>query len=117
MPLEEAGILFDGICFFFLLLQRRVFSSNYFKHVIAEFRAQQVFASRGFELISQITKKEIEEQRAKELEIVMKIKRKMDKIKQSQGKAGAKGGREGKGSKQYESKATSGIHIMIILYT
>ena len=104
MPLEEAGILFDGICFFFLLLQRRIFCSHYFKHVIAEFRAQQVrdiynlkwfyvhsiqvFASRGFELISQITMKEIDEQRAKEQEIVDKIKRKMEKIKQSSGKKG-----------------------------
>ena len=100
VPLEEAGILFDGICFFFLLLQRRIFTSHYFKHVIAEFRAQQVtiapfpflnlsapfglqvFASRGFELISQITAKEMGEQRAKEQEIVDKIKRKMEKIKQ-----------------------------------
>ena len=46
MPIDQAGIFYDGICFVFLLIQRRVICSHYFKHVIAEFRAQQVFACR-----------------------------------------------------------------------
>uniref|UniRef100_A0A674N3T1 Piezo type mechanosensitive ion channel component 1 (Er blood group) n=1 Tax=Takifugu rubripes TaxID=31033 RepID=A0A674N3T1_TAKRU len=50
LPVGEAGILWDSICFFFLLLQRRVFLSFYFLHVVAELQASAKQASRGFEL-------------------------------------------------------------------
>lgn len=46
LPVEEAGILWDSICFFFLLLQRRVFLSFYFLHVVAELQASAKQASR-----------------------------------------------------------------------
>uniref|UniRef100_A0A674EC87 Piezo type mechanosensitive ion channel component 1 (Er blood group) n=1 Tax=Salmo trutta TaxID=8032 RepID=A0A674EC87_SALTR len=39
LPVEEAGIIWDSICFFFLLLQRRVFLSCYFLHVTADLQA------------------------------------------------------------------------------
>uniref|UniRef100_H9GC02 Piezo type mechanosensitive ion channel component 1 (Er blood group) n=1 Tax=Anolis carolinensis TaxID=28377 RepID=H9GC02_ANOCA len=39
LPVEEAGIIWDSICFFFLLLQRRVFLSYYFLHVAADLQA------------------------------------------------------------------------------
>uniref|UniRef100_A0A914W7L3 Piezo-type mechanosensitive ion channel component n=1 Tax=Plectus sambesii TaxID=2011161 RepID=A0A914W7L3_9BILA len=82
VPHREAGIFYDGLCFLFLLIQRRIISSHYFKHVIAEFRAQQIFASRGAELIAQITQKEVGEEQEKQEEIMTKVKRKMDRIKQ-----------------------------------
>uniref|UniRef100_A0A8C9WSH8 Piezo type mechanosensitive ion channel component 1 (Er blood group) n=1 Tax=Scleropages formosus TaxID=113540 RepID=A0A8C9WSH8_SCLFO len=50
LPVEEAGIIWDSICFFFLLLQRRVFLSFYFLHVTADLQASARQASRGFEL-------------------------------------------------------------------
>uniref|UniRef100_A0A6Q2YE79 Piezo-type mechanosensitive ion channel component n=1 Tax=Esox lucius TaxID=8010 RepID=A0A6Q2YE79_ESOLU len=50
LPVEEAGIIWDSICFFFLLLQRRVFLSCYFLHVTADLKASAQQASRGFEL-------------------------------------------------------------------
>uniref|UniRef100_A0A673LHW8 Piezo-type mechanosensitive ion channel component 2-like n=1 Tax=Sinocyclocheilus rhinocerous TaxID=307959 RepID=A0A673LHW8_9TELE len=50
VPKDEAGIIWDSICFTFLLLQRRVFMSYYFLHVIADIRAGQILASRGAEL-------------------------------------------------------------------
>ncbi|CAF91002.1 unnamed protein product, partial [Tetraodon nigroviridis] len=46
LPIEEAGILWDSICLFFLLLQRRVFLSFYFLHVVAELQASAKQASR-----------------------------------------------------------------------
>lgn len=46
IPKNEAGIIWDSICFAFLLLQRRVFMSYYFLHVVADIRASQVLASR-----------------------------------------------------------------------
>uniref|UniRef100_A0A3Q1FU82 Piezo type mechanosensitive ion channel component 1 (Er blood group) n=1 Tax=Acanthochromis polyacanthus TaxID=80966 RepID=A0A3Q1FU82_9TELE len=50
LPVEEAGIIWDSICFLCLLLQRRIFLSFYFLHVIAELQASAKQASRGFEL-------------------------------------------------------------------
>uniref|UniRef100_A0A667X6J1 Piezo type mechanosensitive ion channel component 1 (Er blood group) n=1 Tax=Myripristis murdjan TaxID=586833 RepID=A0A667X6J1_9TELE len=50
LPVEEAGIMWDSICFLFLLLQRRVFLSFYFLHVTADLQASARQASRGFEL-------------------------------------------------------------------
>lgn len=46
LPVEEAGIIWDSICFFFLLLQRRVFLSFYFLHVSADLQASARQASR-----------------------------------------------------------------------
>uniref|UniRef100_A0A8C1JDR9 Piezo-type mechanosensitive ion channel component 2a, tandem duplicate 2 n=1 Tax=Cyprinus carpio TaxID=7962 RepID=A0A8C1JDR9_CYPCA len=46
LPSDEAGIIWDSICFAFLLLQRRVFMSYYFLHVVADIRSSQVLASR-----------------------------------------------------------------------
>uniref|UniRef100_A0A673C1X3 Piezo-type mechanosensitive ion channel component 1 n=1 Tax=Sphaeramia orbicularis TaxID=375764 RepID=A0A673C1X3_9TELE len=39
LPVEEAGIIWDSICFLCLLLQRRVFLSFYFLHVTTELQA------------------------------------------------------------------------------
>uniref|UniRef100_A0A8C1V2X4 Piezo-type mechanosensitive ion channel component 1-like n=1 Tax=Cyprinus carpio TaxID=7962 RepID=A0A8C1V2X4_CYPCA len=47
LPVEEAGIIWDSICFFFLLLQRRVFLSFYFLHVSADLQASARQASRA----------------------------------------------------------------------
>lgn len=46
LPVEEAGVLWDSVCFLFLLLQRRVFLSYYFLHVKAELQATALQASR-----------------------------------------------------------------------
>uniref|UniRef100_A0A8D3DGT2 Piezo-type mechanosensitive ion channel component n=1 Tax=Scophthalmus maximus TaxID=52904 RepID=A0A8D3DGT2_SCOMX len=46
LPSNEAGIIWDSICFAFLLLQRRVFMSYYFLHVVADIRASQILACR-----------------------------------------------------------------------
>lgn len=47
LPVEEAGIIWDSVCFFFLLLQRRVFLSYYFLHVSADLQATALQASRS----------------------------------------------------------------------
>lgn len=47
LPVEEAGIIWDSVCFFFLLLQRRIFLSHYFLHVSAELKATALQASRS----------------------------------------------------------------------
>lgn len=67
LPSGEAGIIWDSICFAFLLLQRRVFMSYYFLHVVADIKASQILASRGAELfqatIVKAVKARIEEEK------------------------------------------------------
>uniref|UniRef100_A0A669EG06 Piezo type mechanosensitive ion channel component 1 (Er blood group) n=1 Tax=Oreochromis niloticus TaxID=8128 RepID=A0A669EG06_ORENI len=46
LPVEEAGIMWDSICFLCLLLQRRIFLSFYFLHVTTELQASAKQASR-----------------------------------------------------------------------
>ena len=46
LPVEEAGVIWDSICFLCLLLQRRVFLSFYFLHVTAELQASAKQAFR-----------------------------------------------------------------------
>lgn len=81
VPHDQSGIFYDGLCFAFLLIQRRVFVSEYFKHVISELNAQRFFASRGAELIDIIRKQELNEAEEKEQEILIKVKEKMSKIR------------------------------------
>lgn len=81
---EEAGLLWDGISFTFLLIQKRIFCSHYFKHLVREIKAQHFLASRGAELIHEIQAKEVAEQEMAEREVMEKIKQKMDRIKAAQ---------------------------------
>lgn len=46
LPSDEAGIVWDGVCFCFLLLQRRVFRSRYFLYVVLDLHNTQLLASR-----------------------------------------------------------------------
>ncbi|XP_050729555.1 piezo-type mechanosensitive ion channel component-like isoform X3 [Eriocheir sinensis] len=84
VPKSEAGLMWDGICFGFLLMQRRLFCSFYFQHLVTEMKAQTKLASRGAELIAELMQKEIAEQQAAEREVLNKIKEKMERIKASQ---------------------------------
>lgn len=60
VPLDEAGLLWDGICLAFLLMQKRLFTSYYFHHLIIEILAQQQLASRGAEMIHEIQMKDVQ---------------------------------------------------------
>lgn len=60
VPTDEAGLLWDGVCFAFLLVQKRLFTSYYFHHLIVEILAQQQLASRGAEMIHEIQMKGVQ---------------------------------------------------------
>ena len=89
----------------FLIIQRRLFSSHYFCHVINEAKASLILASRGNELIegelcrilkdfftqrllflmkSVLRVKECNQEADRERQILQKIKTKMDRIKATQ---------------------------------
>ena len=78
---STSGLLLDGVCFVFLLIQKRIFGSFYFTYLVKEIKAQQVLASRGAELIHEIQAKEVMEQEEAERDVMEKIKMKMDRIR------------------------------------
>ncbi|XP_024120347.2 piezo-type mechanosensitive ion channel component 2 [Oryzias melastigma] len=86
IPKNEAGIIWDSICFAFLLLQRRVFMSYYFLHVVADIRASQILASRGAELFQATIVKAVKARLEEESKSVEQLKRQMERIKVRQQK-------------------------------
>ncbi|KAM3605845.1 uncharacterized protein V6R79_005812 [Siganus canaliculatus] len=86
LPVEEAGIIWDSICFLFLLLQRRVFLSFYFLHVVAELQASAKQASRGFELFRASIVKNIRFHQQAEKKSLSQLKRSMQRIRSKQQK-------------------------------
>uniref|UniRef100_A0A671MJG5 Piezo-type mechanosensitive ion channel component 2-like n=1 Tax=Sinocyclocheilus anshuiensis TaxID=1608454 RepID=A0A671MJG5_9TELE len=86
LPSDEAGIIWDSICFAFLLLQRRVFTSYYFLHVVADIRSSQILASRGAELFQATIVKAVKARIEEEKKSMDLLKRQMDRIKSRQQK-------------------------------
>ncbi|XP_059215664.1 piezo-type mechanosensitive ion channel component 1 [Centropristis striata] len=86
LPVEEAGIIWDSICFLCLLLQRRVFLSYYFLHVTAELQASAKQAFRGFELFRASIVKNIKFHQQAEKKSLSQLKRSMQRIRSKQQK-------------------------------
>ncbi|XP_061450529.1 piezo-type mechanosensitive ion channel component 1 isoform X4 [Rhineura floridana] len=86
LPVEEAGIIWDSICFFFLLLQRRVFLSYYFMHVVADLQASALQASRGFALYKARMIKSMSFHHQTEKKSLVQLKRQMERIRAKQEK-------------------------------
>jgi len=81
---EDIGMVWDGLCFSFLLIQKRFFKSYYFFHIVDETKAMSILASRGAELLEELHQKRIEIQENVEKTVLEKLKFKMDKIKANQ---------------------------------
>ncbi|XP_067308143.1 LOW QUALITY PROTEIN: piezo-type mechanosensitive ion channel component 1 [Pseudorasbora parva] len=94
LPVEEAGIIWDSICFFFLLLQRRVFLSFYFLHVSADLQASARQASRGFELFRASIIKNMHFHQQAEKKSIQQLKESMNRIRDKQQKYKEKEGRK-----------------------
>ncbi|XP_046586932.1 piezo-type mechanosensitive ion channel component isoform X2 [Neodiprion lecontei] len=86
VPREDIGMVWDALCFAFLIMQKRLFKSYYFFHIVDETKAMSILASRGAELLEELHQKRIEKQESMEKTILEKLKFKMDKIKASQKK-------------------------------
>ncbi|KRY38588.1 Piezo-type mechanosensitive ion channel component 2, partial [Trichinella spiralis] len=78
---DQAQIFYDTVCFAFLIFQLRILNSWYFKHVVVEFKAEQVFSARGAVLIGQLIWKTMTKQQERESEVVEKVKRKTELIR------------------------------------
>lgn len=84
VPREFIGMVWDGLCFGFLIMQRRIFQSYNFFHMINETKATTILASRGAELIEELRLKRMTEMDEQERKILEKIKAKMERIKATQ---------------------------------
>ncbi|XP_066511035.1 piezo-type mechanosensitive ion channel component 1-like [Hoplias malabaricus] len=106
LPVEEAGIIWDSICFFFLLLQRRVFLSFYFLHVKADLQASARQASRGFELFRASIVKNMRFAQQAEKKSIQQLKNSMKRIrdKQQKYKEGRKASERGEQDSESEEE-------------
>ncbi|XP_066250610.1 piezo-type mechanosensitive ion channel component isoform X3 [Euwallacea similis] len=86
VPREYLGLFWDGVCFGLLIMQKRLFKSYNFFHMINDTKATTILASRGAELIEEMRAKRMDEQVEIERHILEKIKVKMDRIKANQQK-------------------------------
>ncbi|CAI9585775.1 unnamed protein product [Staurois parvus] len=84
LPENEAGIVWDAICFTFLLIQRRVFCSYYFLYVVADLKASKLLASRGAELFEEKIKKVVAVRLEEEKKCSQAMKKQMEQIKSKQ---------------------------------
>ncbi|XP_060518446.1 piezo-type mechanosensitive ion channel component [Cylas formicarius] len=90
VPKEYLGLFWDSLCFTLLIMQKRLFQSYNFFHIVNDAKATTILASRGAELIEEMRIKRMNEQVEEERRILEKIKIKMDRIKATQQKIEAK---------------------------
>ncbi|KAL8179554.1 UNVERIFIED_CONTAM: hypothetical protein K2H54_068335 [Gekko kuhli] len=86
LPEKEAGILWDAICFTFLLIQRRVFTSYYYLYVVVDLKAAKALASRGAELLETKLQKMVARKMDDDEKSMQAMKRQMELIKATQKK-------------------------------
>ncbi|XP_074895941.1 piezo-type mechanosensitive ion channel component 1 isoform X2 [Buteo buteo] len=108
LPVEEAGIIWDSICFFFLLLQRRVFLSYYYLHVMLDLQASALQASRGVALFKASTLKSMHSHRQAEKKSLAQLKRQMERIRAKQEKYHQERLPRGTGEGQDEARPAPG---------
>lgn len=78
---QDLDIAWDGVCLMFLLMQRVVFGSQYFKFLIMEVKAQHILASRGAELIMATQIEEAKAQRDFEIRVMEGVRAKLENLR------------------------------------
>lgn len=79
--LNGYDLLWDGIAFVFLIFQRRIFMSFYFRHIVDETIKTDLLSSRGAEIIEELRLKSMQKEYFAETATLEKIKLKMKKLK------------------------------------
>ncbi|EDW03914.1 GH10256 [Drosophila grimshawi] len=83
---HQIVLLWDAICFAFIIFQLRIFKSHYFCHIITDTKANNILASRGADIIETLRQKQIAHRHDHEKQVLHKIKRKMERIRATQQK-------------------------------
>ncbi|CAM4812248.1 unnamed protein product [Rotaria magnacalcarata] len=79
---SSANLFMDGFCLICLLLQKRIFGSYHWKHIVGELRLQAKLASQGAVLFNNISHKRMREEGEREEQTVNKITRSLERIKE-----------------------------------
>ncbi|XP_034669269.1 piezo-type mechanosensitive ion channel component isoform X10 [Drosophila subobscura] len=83
---HQVVLLWDTICFAFIIFQLRIFKSHYFCHIITDTKANNILASRGADIIEGLRQNQIAHRHGHEKQVLLKIKRKMERIRATQQK-------------------------------
>ena len=83
---NDVGLIWDVICFFVLILQKRLYSSYMFEHVVNEYKSQSTLAARGAEIFKEIIYYKVEIERQKEKRSLEKLKENVERIRKHQSK-------------------------------
>uniref|UniRef100_A0AC35U6K3 Piezo-type mechanosensitive ion channel component n=1 Tax=Rhabditophanes sp. KR3021 TaxID=114890 RepID=A0AC35U6K3_9BILA len=81
VPITEAKIGFDILCFGCLVFQHRILHSYYFQHCIVDFRCQMISSNRGAVLKNQLIEKQMKKQNDHESKKLTEIKEKTAAIR------------------------------------
>lgn len=71
----------DGLCMLLLLLQKRIFTSYYWKHIVDELISQKELAKNGAGFLKEIIDKQKKDDKKQEDEDLKKIDRSFNRIK------------------------------------
>ncbi|CAG5122571.1 unnamed protein product, partial [Candidula unifasciata] len=83
---DDAGLAWDVVCLTFLLMQRRIYSSHYFRHTSETIQAQNNLVAKGAEIINRILIRQVHKRNEEERQLLMKIKQQMRDLKTKQAK-------------------------------
>lgn len=83
---SEMGLIWDVFCFLVLILQRRLYMSYMFEHVVNEYKAQSTLAARGAKIFKEIINHKVALERTKEVRILEKLKLNVERIRRHQSK-------------------------------
>ncbi|XP_034129678.1 piezo-type mechanosensitive ion channel component isoform X9 [Drosophila guanche] len=83
---HQVVLLWDTVCFAFIIFQLRIFKSHYFCHIITDTKANNILASRGADIIEGLRQNQIAHRHGHEKQVLLKIKRKMERIRATQQK-------------------------------
>ncbi|XP_033122825.1 piezo-type mechanosensitive ion channel component 2-like isoform X4 [Anneissia japonica] len=86
LPTDESGLSWDVVCFCFLIIQKRIFTSYYFQYIVIDLQEEKKLASKGAELINDILAAKVRNNKKVEAQILDKIKSKTEKIRTKQKK-------------------------------
>ncbi len=84
---DDIGLVWDAICFLVLMLQRRLYMSYMFEHVVNEYKAQSTLAARGAEIFKEIIQHKVQLEKDKENKILEKLRANVERIRQHQSKS------------------------------
>ncbi|XP_071959086.1 piezo-type mechanosensitive ion channel component 1-like [Antedon mediterranea] len=84
LPEDESGLSWDIVCFCFLIIQKRIFTSYYFQYIVIDLQEEKKLASKGAELINEILATKVLNNKKVESLILEKVKLKTEKIREKQ---------------------------------